>query len=241
MTFKEFQAAIQDSWEAICLEVFFRNRDRIRVKKESTAIRNFRVIFNAVFRISSQKGFQAMTMRDLSRETGMSLGALYSYFTGKEDLLAIIQQQGRAMVRRVLAQCLDGRDNPLDRLRALIRGHLYLSEAARPWFYFTFMEARNLKPDQLDKVIEMETYTETLISDILVQGEKDRIFKPGDHRLTASIIKAMQQDWYLKHWKYARRSVAVEAYADRVLEFVETTCLTDLGQEARRRLNHGDH
>ena len=44
-------------------------------------------------------GFQAMTLRSLSRESGLSMGALYNYFSSKEDLLKIIHSYGSQTVR----------------------------------------------------------------------------------------------------------------------------------------------
>ncbi|MFH1153707.1 MAG: TetR/AcrR family transcriptional regulator [Pseudomonadota bacterium] len=224
MNYASFQKSMKKTLQEISREVFIKNQETIRIKKESTAVRNFSKIFDAVFTISGEKGFQAMTMRDLSAETGMSLGALYGYFSSKEELLSIIQSQGRSMLKRVLEAGIKDNDDPLEKLRAVIRAHLYLSEAARPWFYFTFMEARNLKPDELEKVLEMESYTESMLIRILESGETSGVFRPGNHGLTASIIKAMQQDWYLKRWKYSRRQVTIDQYADQVLEFVERYC-----------------
>jgi AcrR family transcriptional regulator len=219
-----FRKSVDRTIGEMARTVFQENQETIRIKKEATAVRNFQKIFDAVFTISGKKGFQAMTMRDLSAETGMSLGALYGCFSSKEELLSMIQHQGRSLVKQVLESALEGLDHPLERLRAVIRAHLFLSEAARPWFYFTFMEARNLKPGELEKVMEMEAYTESILREILERGEAAGIFRPGDHMLTASIIKAMQQDWYLKRWKYARRKVTIDRYTDQVLEFVDRFC-----------------
>ena len=41
----------------------------------------------------------------------------------------------------------------------------------------------------------------------------------------ASIIKAMQQDWYLKRWKYGKRNISVDDYSDYVLEIVDNFCI----------------
>jgi AcrR family transcriptional regulator len=226
MNYQAFRKTAETTLQEIAGEVFRKNQESIRVKKETTAVRNLSKIVAAVFTISGAKGFQAMTMRDLSAETGMSLGALYGYFSSKEELLSIIQSQGRSLVRRVLEACVLESESPLEQLRAVIRAHLFLSEAARPWFFFTFMEARNLNPDELRKVMEMESYTETILVRILEAGEAAGVFCPGEHLLTASVIKAMQQDWYLKRWKYSRRGVTIDQYTAHVLGFVERFCLT---------------
>lgn len=225
MTYEEFKKRISDTKQDICRDVYRKNQDSIRIKKEKTAIKNFEKIFDAVFKISYAKGFQAMSMRDLSSETGLSMGALYGYFTSKDDLLAIIQRQGRSMVQRVLADSMVATSDPVDKLKAVIRAHLYLSELARPWFFFTFMEARNLSEEELKSVQDMESYTEQILVDILEDGEKQGVFKPGNHLLTASLIKAMQQDWYLKRWKYKKRNITVDAYAEGIIAVVTSFCL----------------
>ncbi len=225
MTYSEFKRKISDSKEDICREVYQKNQDSIRIKKEKTAVKNFEKIFDAVFKISYSKGFQAMSMRDLSRETNLSMGALYGYFASKDELLGIIQRQGRTMVKRVLEESQIDKKEPMERLAAAIAAHIYLSEVARPWFFFTFMEARNLSEEELKAVQDMESYTEQILVDILEDGENKGVFRKGNHPLTASIIKAMQQDWYLKRWKYKKRNISVDDYAAYVVDFVRSFCL----------------
>lgn len=227
MNYSEFQDLITGSKEDICREVYQENQERIRIKKEKTAVKNFEKIFDAVFKISYSKGFQAMSMRDLSNESGLSMGALYGYFTSKEELLQIIQKQGRSMIRRVLVDFTDTVQDPLEKLCSAISAHIFLSEMARPWFFFTFMEARNLSREELEAAQIMESYTENILVEILEEGEEKGVFKPQNHRLTASLIKAMQQDWYLKRWKYKKRDVDVDTYVKHVLLFVESFCFAD--------------
>jgi AcrR family transcriptional regulator len=224
MNYNDFQKMITGSAEEICREVYQDNQDTIRIKKEKTAVKNFEIIFNAVFKISYKKGFQAMSMRDLSGETGLSMGALYGYFSSKEELLHIMQKQGRVMIKRVLTSSLTTLEDPFEKLCAAIKGHIYLSEMARPWFFFTFMEARNLNTEEFKEAQDMEAYTETVLTDILGEGEKQGLFKPGNHALTASLIKAMQQDWYLKRWKYKKKNIHVDQYAGHVIAFVDAFC-----------------
>lgn len=225
MNFQEFRQKISDSKQDICREVYKRNQGNIRIKKEKTAIKNFEKIFDAVFKLSSVKGFQAMSMRDLSSETGLSMGALYGYFSSKDELYGIIQGQGRSMVKKVLADFSENEDDPFLKLTSAIKAHIYLSEIVRPWFFFTFMEARNLNEDELRAAQLMEAHTENVLIDILKLGEEKGVFKKMDHNLTASLIKAMQQDWYLKRWKYAKRKTTVDTYADSVVAFVKSHCL----------------
>ena len=67
MNYAEFQKQVSLSRQDIYREVFAENRNTIRVKKEGTVVKNLERIFNATLKISNKKGFQAMSMRDLSR------------------------------------------------------------------------------------------------------------------------------------------------------------------------------
>jgi AcrR family transcriptional regulator len=225
MDYKEFKKIYASSSRDIAREIFLKNQDTIQIKKENTAVNKLEKIFNAVFNITYKKGFQAMSMRDLSRESGMSLGSLYAYFTGKEKLLGIIQTQGRAIIERNLEQISGSHENPREKLRAVMKGHIFLSELFRPWFYFTFMEARNIKPAEFEAVKSMEEYTHKTLTDILTAGEEQGVFKPGNHELTSSMIKGMQQEWYLKRWKYRKLKVSADQFADHLIGLVEAFCL----------------
>ncbi|MBW2483661.1 MAG: TetR/AcrR family transcriptional regulator [Deltaproteobacteria bacterium] len=221
MTYAEFQRQIKISRQQICREVFVENRDSIRVKKENTVVKNLERIFSATLKISNKKGFQAMSMRDLGRETKMSMGALYSYFSSKEDLLAMLQHQRRTITRRILEGSIEDESDPAAKLRAAILTHLYLSEVMQPWFYFSYMEAKNLSKREQELAVASELYTEKLFADILKQGQSRGCFLPRDSQLTASIIKAMLQDWYLKRSKYRKRNLSVDQYAKFLLQFLE--------------------
>ena len=230
MDYADFQKKINLSKYDLCREVYQENRRSIRVKKEDTVVKNLERIFSATLKISNNKGFQAMSMRDLSRETHLSMGAFYSYFASKEELLGMMQNQRRTVTQRILDQRIAQESKPAARLRAAILTHLHLSEAMQPWFYFSYMEAKNLSKKEQDLAVASELYTEKLIADILKQGQIQRDFELRDPQLTASVIKAMLQDWYLKRSKYARRGISVDQYARFVLDFVEAF-ITNAKQE----------
>ena len=222
MNYAEFQKQVHISKQDICREVYTDYRKSIRVKKEHTVVKNLERIFSATLKIANKKGFQAMSMRDLGRETNLSIGALYSYFSSKEELLAILQHQRRTMTKRILQAHTDKQADPAARLRAAILTHLYLSEAMQPWFYFSYMEAKNLSKKEQALAVASELYTEKIFADILNQGRASGSFTLSDPQLTASVIKAMVQNWYLKRNKYARRKISVDQYARFILQFVES-------------------
>jgi AcrR family transcriptional regulator len=206
-----------------------------RIKKEKTAVKNLDNIFGAVLKISNKKGFKSMSMRDLSQECGLSMGALYNYFSSKDELLEMLQYQRRSITGKILEERIAFESTPPAKLKAAVFTHLYLSETMQPWFYFSFMETKNLSQNEKQKAMESELATEKMISDILILGQEQNVFNAHDPQLGASIIKAMLQDWYLKRGKFTRRNISVDQYATYLQEFIEAFFL-----KAGRNI-HPDH
>lgn len=205
----------------IYLQTIEDNRDVILITKKRTIIRNLEKIFDATLQISNEKGFHAMSMRDLAKAANLSSGGLYAYFPGKMDLLRMLQRHGRKVVQEILFRQVQENGDHLEKLRAALRTHLYLSEFMQPWFYFSYMETKNLPQPERENAIESELATEKLFADIIEQGQCARLFKLRDHVMTAAVIKSILQDWYLKRWKYSRRNISVDQYADFIIQFVE--------------------
>ena len=225
LRFETFKGLVSLSMEDLCHELFLNNRESIKIKKEGVAVKNLVKILDAALTLSNEKGFAAMSLRDLSAKAGLSMGALYTYFSSKEELLQMIQRQS-AVVVQVLLDQIEGIEDPLSKLKRVIQSHLFLSEVMQPWFYFAYMETKNLAKQEHKKAIAAELATEKLLIDIMKEGRDKGVFKAVNMELTGAVIKAMLQDWYLKRWKYARRNVSVEKYASFVLDLVETYLAT---------------
>lgn len=176
ITLSEFKNLVSLSKRDICREIYVENAEKIKVKKEDRVVKNLAKIFDATLAISNKKGFHAMSLRNLSEGAGLSMGALYSYFTGKDELLAMIQEQGRRLTTRILVEQVEAAPGLREKLRAGIVAHIYLSEVMQPWFYFSFMEARNLDKKQMKAAIESEILTEQVFADILRSGREEGIF-----------------------------------------------------------------
>lgn len=212
--FESFKARLSLSKTEICRELYRENRALVRIKKEHVAVRNLVRIIDSTLRLTSQKGFHAMSLRDLCADSGLSIGGLYAYIRNKEDLIYLIQHHGFLLTRRTLQACTQGIDDPRDRLLAAVRAHVYLSELLQPWFYFSFMETKSLPEKQKKEAIAVELEVEDFLYRILIEGMAGQAFREVDARLLASLCKAMMQDWYLKRRKYHNQQVDAARYAD---------------------------
>ena len=222
LTYAKFGRDNSVSVEDICRDFYLANRETIKIKKETVAVKNLVTILNTTLRLSNEIGFQSMTLRDLSRESELSMGALYNYFSSKDELFKIIHLNGMTLITNILVKQIEDEKDPDLRMKKAIRIHIYLSEMMPQWFYFLYMETKNLKKEDRKIPMESELFTEKIFIDIIKDGIKSEIYLPKDPLLTASMIKAMLQDWYLKRWKYTKRNVSVDQYAAFIIEFIES-------------------
>lgn len=204
---------------AIYRELIAGHEARLSVKPE-TACKNLAKIVDATLAIANSKGFQAMSLRDLSAESGMSMGGLYAYIRSKDDLVHLIQRHGQLMAERVLAAELTPDAAPKAALMQLLRVHVLLSEVQRPWFYFSYMEAKNLPEKDKRAAIASELSVDERLRVLIESGVTAGVFRPVNSGVISALIKAMLQDWYLKRGKYKQRQVGVEDYIATVQDFV---------------------
>ena len=190
LPFQEFKKRVAPTLENICRDLIRENKGKISVKKEEVAVKNMMRILEAVFSLNREKGFETMSLRDLSRKSGLSMGALYSYFPGKEELRSMILCQGVAYTKEVILGQTDAWSDPIERLEVAIETHLELTEVLRPWFYFAYMEKSSQSRREKRRAMEDELATEQIFLDILNEGVLNGDLHCADVELVAALIKA---------------------------------------------------
>lgn len=213
MNFKTYKQNFRFKEEEIYKKLFNLHREHIKLKKEKFAINNLEKIFKATFKISSVIGFHKMSLRDLSKETELSMGGIYSCIESKTIIAVMIKD----VVKLVLADILEASLAEADKkqsLRTMIRESLYASEILQHWFYFLYMETRSLPKKHQDdsKLIESSfiNHFEQLLAEI--DNRSDETSK-AQHHFTAIMVLTMIQEHYLKPWKYKKESFGIDEYA----------------------------
>lgn len=198
--------------------VFDMHREKMQIKNANVAIKNLEKIFTATFAMANTKGFQAMSLRDLSRETGISMGGLYAYIGSKNDLASVIEGVLRNYVEQVIGG-LSAQDlQPVESLRAIVYGEIYMMDIMSPWYYFSFMELKGLPREQQQQMLDLELRFEGILIENFERGVACGDFRCDRPELLASQITAQLQQWHLKRWKFKLRKIDAQEYAQFIFE-----------------------
>ena len=78
-------------------------------------------ILTAALRVFSEKGYHNATIADVVRESGLSVGAIYTYFTGKDELIRLSCDQIATRGLDQLAERLAPATTTVERMAIAIR------------------------------------------------------------------------------------------------------------------------
>jgi AcrR family transcriptional regulator len=71
-------------------------------KREQTKAANRSAILDAAREVFGEMGFEAATVRDIIRRTGLSVGAFYNYYRSKEEVFEALADDGARRFRPIL-------------------------------------------------------------------------------------------------------------------------------------------
>ena len=218
ISMESFNEAWTLEGETFWRSVFEMHKHKMEIKNPNIAIGNLEKIFSATFTLANAKGFQAMSLRDLSRETGISMGGLYAYIGSKNDLASVIEGVLRDTIDEIIGGLSSYDLEPLQCLRAIVYGEIFAMEKLSPWYYFCFMELKGLPREQQQQTLELELRFEGILLDAIHSGVASGQFVCNQPELLASQVTAQLQQWHLKQWKFKLREIGKQEYAQFVFE-----------------------
>ena len=220
MAFKAFCQTVPIGEESVYKLFFETNTDQIKVQNPKVAIPKLKLILECMFRISARRGFHAMSLRDLCEATGLSMGAMYNYIISKEQLAKMVTEMVGVTFVDVNQPLLPAIGEPELRLEALIRAHIYMAELFQPWYFFVYMETKNLSPEHIKRAKQVEENMLNEVRAVIIEGARAGSYLPLDSKLVAAACQSLIQEWYLKTWHFKGSCMDATAYADFVLDSI---------------------
>ena len=82
-------------------------------------------ILAASVSVFADHGFHQSTVSRIAKKAGVADGTIYLYFKNKEDILVQIFNYKTKQIFERFREVVDSADNPIEKLRNLIRSHLH--------------------------------------------------------------------------------------------------------------------
>ena len=219
-SFEDYRQRFPYQGDNLYRVLFARNQSRIKIKKADVAATNLRKIFDAAFSLSAKTSFHNMSLRDLSRETGVSMGGLYSCLARKEDIAMMVLDIVELITEENNAKALAEPDELIS-LEMAIKYHLYASTLLQPWFFFLYFETRSLSPVDQQRSKNIELNSIAMFETKIQQGLDNGHFTVRSPYFVAQTILIALQDWYLKPWKNKEKHIDREQYSVYLFNMVK--------------------
>jgi AcrR family transcriptional regulator len=166
-----------------------------------------------------ERGFPATTLDDVARRLGMSKASLYTYFRGKDEILAAISQETIESFTRELNLVLTSDLSPEDKLRRIVRAHVRFVIANRSFLTVFFSEEANLPARFARALAAQKDRYDKGVESVVADGIRLGVFRDVPPRLVVFGLLGML-NWVYK-WYNPRGRWGAEEISSAFLAMVE--------------------
>jgi len=163
-------------------------------------------ILDAAERVFGQKGFHGATLKEVADHAEFSVGALYAFFEGKDDLFAqVLDRQGGALLAE-MEDALDGATTAAEQLHRIADASLAYFRA-RPDFYRLFQRElggatwamrASLNEAGFARYREVMSFEERIFAAGIEAGE----LRDADPEIAAALFSGLVQA-YIAQWVFS--------------------------------------
>ncbi len=201
--------------------------------RETLARRRSEQFLLAAARLMERDGSQAVSMQAVADEAGVSVGLIYRYFGGKQDLLlAVITNVLDTFATVVPAAVEAAGEDPVDRVVAAFRAYCEVIDEHRHAAVLTYRESKLLTPEGRDRIKGLEVSTSEPLRRAVRDGVAAGVLVTEDPDLVAYDLLLLAHAWALKHW-YFERKLTLEEYVRK-----QTALVLSAVVEPRRRRSY---
>lgn len=195
-------------------------------------------IRKAGLRLIFEHGYEAMSLRQLAAEVGIQVGSLYNHISTKQALLFDLVQDHMNELLRQLDAALEGKDEPVERLRAFVAFHVGYHMTRKREVFIANSELRSLDPRNYQAVVALRSAYEGRLSEILSQGVASGAFEVVDVQVATFAILSLLTglcNWYRPGGRLSKEAI-IAAHEKLVLSGVAPSGLGAAARGKRKTL-----
>lgn len=182
-----------------------KNEELINVRRQE--------LVNAAVKLFVKKGFHKTTVREIAKEFGMSMGALYDYIRTKEDILFLVCDHIFKSVSDKLQVSAGGKENAKEKLKNAIRDYFIIIDSIQDYTLLLYQETKSLNRKDRNYVLSAEMKLTKIFENIIAQGIKEKTFNIDKHtaKIVANNIMVQGQMWSFRRW-VAQKNYSLNNY-----------------------------
>ncbi len=196
--------------------------DATTTPAETKGSKTARRVRSAALSLFARHGYAAVSMRQIASAVGVQPGALYNHFPTKQDLLKELLLQHMNDLHEAWQAWTTADEAPADPLDRFVVFHIRFHFERAEEVFISYMELRNLEPENFREVEATRQRYEAILTDILEQGRAAGSYEVADARVATRAIIAMLTGiptWYREGGSLSPQSIET-IYRDMVRKAV---------------------
>ena len=183
-----------------------------------TAEGTLRRLYETALLQFAQRGFHAVSVRDLTRALGLQASTLYAHVPSKQHLLADLIRIGHEEHRDTLRlSLLEAGSEPSEQLTALMRAHVGIHATYPLLTRLCNRELSSLADEDRTEIVAIRLEAERLFFDVVERGQRLGAFEPVDAPLVIAAMGAM--GIRIAEWWHPRLGLDIETVASTYATF----------------------
>ena len=181
-------------------------------------------ILSQSIRLFLEKGYHGTSIDDITQSAGLTKGALYWHFKSKEDLLRrIVKEYEKHFLDGLIRAVEEVRDGAFKKFEKYIRynaAFAYHNRDLCASFDTLAVELVGAHHKIEPEIKRIYRKYENFLSQLILQGKKEKIFKKDLNTKLAALILIAFQDGILIQWSMNREKIDGEAYVNTFKKMV---------------------
>jgi TetR/AcrR family fatty acid metabolism transcriptional regulator len=173
----------------------------------------------AAYNVVSKKGYYNFTIKDISKESGLSTGLVHYYFKNKQHLMLNLIREMNKNLKKYLNNGLSRSEDPVEKLKIYVTQafELVMNEKNYFFVFIDFLSQVNRSERMRKANIRLiESYREEC-SRILKEGVEKGVFKEIDIKYVTTVIISLIQGMIIQY-VIDNDSFEYSEYTKRVIE-----------------------
>lgn len=190
--------------------------------REKRAAKKKEDILRSASKIISRRGYEGATMEDIAAELLMTKGALYYYFSSKEELLYQCHALILSEASKQLEEIYKEETSSAEKLKKAITFHIDIAITEKENFNMIIKPGLTFSDEHISLILRQRDEYAEIFDKIIQQGMERGEFLDQDIKMSRMIILGAVnwiQQWYSPGGEKSKEDIA-KVYAEYLLKML---------------------